>query len=178
MNENELENYANKVRYVSDYRGAIIQTMIECESIVEDALAFYYCGADLNRRKEFIHSILGQEQFGLTRKKDHLCFVMKRNEFGFDTAAVKSFDSEFTVLINLRNACAHRKYFGDGDAVNEDTDFSFSLDSYSVDGKEFAIKPVKKTETECLQDINNCYKMRTVLEGIKDKIVSSVEARG
>jgi len=169
MTGKKFELIFNKEKYVADYRGIIIHLMIDNECLVDDILAKYYCGDSFDKRREFIHTILGQEQFGLMRKRDLIMYLLTNNypEFLDKNKDLHSegFGGFFKELIELRNICAHRRYISDFSEVKEE--FTFSLDHYSTSSHSIKVKRHIRKESDTPKEVLKCYKLKEKLQDIK-----------
>jgi hypothetical protein len=173
MVNEKLEIIGAKEKFVGDYRGQIINLMVMNECLVDDIIAKYYCGDNFEIRREFIHTILGQEQFGLMRKKEIILFILvnKFPDFLEKNKSInnnKGFGAFFTKLIELRNICAHRRYIPDTTLTSEE--FSFSLDNYSTKSHKIEVHPHKRKESETSSDIKDCLQLRLKLQEIEELV--------
>jgi len=178
MKEDEVSIVNSKDKFVGNYRGQIINIMVMNECLVDDIIAKYYCGDSMEKRREFIHTILGQEQFGLMRKKEIILYILTNNfrdflESNKSLNGSNGFGAYFTKLIEMRNICAHRRYIPD--TVLSREEFSFSLDNYSTKSHRINIHPHIRKESETANDIRECLNLRKKLQEIKKLVGLAVD---
>jgi hypothetical protein len=175
MTDEELKIISSKDKFVGEYRGQIINIMVMNECLIDDIIAKYYCGNNLEKRREFIHTILGQEQFGLMRKKEIIMYILTNNfpdflEKNKSLNENNGFGSYFNNLVELRNICAHRRYISSITPIEPSDEFCFSLDHYSTKSHKLKIQPHVRKESETANDIRECLNLRIKLQEIKTLI--------
>lgn len=97
-------------KYISETRGYIIHMMVILEELMDECLAFYFCGKE-NQDKcdDFKRMMLLKAGVSLQLKAITLRYIIK-NRFAEIDNEFPKFRTTFTKVVEFRNVIAHTKF--------------------------------------------------------------------
>lgn len=143
-----------KESFIVQYRGTIIHLAVKIETQMEEIIAFHYCGESMQKRLEFIHSILTKEYFTLEKKYITIGFICRNHYNDFFTEHEKGYKM-IKDLIDIRNECAHIKFFPNRDINDLTKSESLFFQKYTTDKHKQVIQQIEINKDKANTNIRN-----------------------